>query len=402
MIKRTLYIIATVIGSILLAIALFAVMMSTFGWFVGDMPDPRGENAYFGYFQNSVGLAVAATGTTIAIILAYNALKTSEIQTTTVALQEFRGEIDDFVHEANRMYSTLLEILLLGAGMYRTSRAVNSALRSIEYEIGGAEDELRELLNRFSNEHRDFRLKIKSLHELMLGGGNIFLRKMVQHNLLSCKDDIAKLREVLVNHETPNLSSPLDDCGSMSADLAVIDTLSYISSLKCLGSFSTRDKGGDYEATFLDDQEVQQFSDHLIYGSSESRSSLKDFIDTISLSLPAIPSMKDHDIGPITVQDEGLGAVLTNRYRIMYDKFPDEESIRYFSEHGDNNLHVFQHILSLYLKLINPESGVRAMRDHFVTFGARSDILRLFIDSHSARLSYSYRRESKILFDQPR
>lgn len=398
MIKRTLYIILSVIGAILIAIALFAVMMSIFGWFIGSMPDPRGEEAYFGYFYNSVGLAVAATGTIIAIILAYNALKTSEIQTTTVALQEFRGEIDDFVNEANRMYSTLIALLLLGARMHRSSRAVNSALRSVEYEIDGAEDDLRDLLTTFTEQQKEFRLNIKSLHESMMGGGNIFLRKMVQHNLLSCRDDIEELRRRLTSHKTPYLSSPLDDSESLSADLSIIDTLSYISSLKCVGAFAVSDGEHD-DDEFLSYQEVQQFSDHLIYGSSESRSSLKEFIDSISMSLPAIPSMDDHDIGPITVQDDELGEVLTNRYQVMYDKFPDEESILYFSAHGDNNLYAFKHILSIYLKLINPESGVKAMRNHFATFGARPDILRLFIDSHSARLSYSFRRESKLLFN---
>ena len=385
-----------VVLSILTATGVFAFLLYALGWWIGGMPEPTSEDSFFGYFSNSVGLAVAAAGTIFAIILAYTALKSSEIQTTTVALQEFRQEIDDFVSGANTLYDETVALFLLSAKMAADGYAVSWQRAEVSMGIDGAEIELAEAFDEFSGDRILFRQNVRRLHEILLGGGNIFVRRMVEENFKQCAPEIEALKAACKAHWPLHHDSVTNQIANVMSPLATIELLLKFASEECLGAFADvkhfdPPEGNDGQ---INQNVIAQFSEALRYGDIYDLAKVDVFVNLTSRYLPCVPYAEDYidQSGQVDPEDPyvSLGAAL--------QVLPAPEALDYLSTHNKSGLFIYQYILPIYLKLVDPEAGIAAMRAHFSAFGARKDILRLFIDSHAARLAYAHRIETGVLF----
>lgn len=394
--KDKIIVTSYVVMSILMATGVFAFLLYALGWWIGGMPEPTSEDSFFGYFSNSVGLAVAAAGTIFAIILAYTALKSSEIQTTTVALQEFRQEIDDFVSGANTLYDETVALFLLSAKMAANGYAVSSQRAEVSMGIDEAEKELAEAFDEFSENRVLFRQNVRRLHEILLGGGNIFLRRMVEENFKQCAPEIEALKGACKAHWPLHHDSVTHQIAKVTSPLATIELLLKFASEDCLGAFADVNHFDPPESNAgqTNQEVIAQFSEALRYGDIYDLADVNMFVALTSRYLPCAPYAEDYIDQSGEAAPEDPYARLAAKLKAL----PAPEALDFLRTHNKNGLFIYQHILPIYLKLMDPESGIAAMRAHFSAFGARKDILRLFIDSHAARLAYAHRIETGVLF----
>lgn len=391
-------IVSIFVAAILLAISIGAATQLT-----ERTIDWTDSDEFFGFFSNTIGLAIAAAASVIAIILAYNSQHSAEVQTTTVALQEFRSEIDAFVNLCNQYYDGTNSLVRTSLELRDTSREISNKLRIYEDENDGSSSVgLEEALQTFDGKLAKFRQDIDLLQRLITGAGNFFFRRMMEQNFLLYKGYTNGLIDALDAHPrdssrfvlpTPHAEVTLASPGKAKPEIK-----------RQLGKFAMcypliavkRFDSDEYNAR---DGMIHFLSSELSVGEILYKNDTLKALETLALYLPCLPSNVDFNLEaalegnpdePVTVRTE-LDEWLEDVREII--RTPDE-----LSEKAANSLPAYKFILPFYLAMANPASGIAEMRAFFKKFGADDVSLRLFIDIHSARLKYNYSAETDILF----
>lgn len=384
----------------------FVLLILAYGASVGSIPSPSSDtDVFFAYFSNSIGISIGLVGTSLAIVLAFNALRATEIQTTTVALQEFRGEIDGFVSISNSLFDQFLDVLLKSA--YWAEAANSLALAYYEYNSHGntaceamtdaldtevsnsasIEECHAEYIREFNNCKAEFSKSVAKLHELLSGDGNIFIRLMVEENIRkeqSCFDAI----KAECADSSPIEYHDLWSIKEVKSELTSLSLLKGLSYLPALNSLNYEDNYEYFATQQSINLEIIRFIED---GGALKTNRFSAISDHLSNYLPVLVAQGDYGGHPIAYDKDGREV---SEYNLLVSEFPVFERIGDVIKNNRNSKKIFMKMLPLYASLINPESGLEAMKKYFKEFGAKKDVLKLFVDTHSARLAYNYRREA--------
>lgn len=396
----------TIFALALSTLILFGVL--AFSNYIADRtPDLNVPDEFFGVLSSTIGLAIAASASIIAILLAYNALHSADIQTTTVALQEFRGEIDAFVSLANEYYETSSRLVPHALKLQKLSEDISFlASEETETALTRASDiriSHSETLKDYSQTLIDFRTDVATIQRLLIGSGNIFFRDMMHRNYEKFSSYTDNL--IVRCHEHPSgdgqhvIPEPLGDIHMSTSrtkkDPAIIKQLGKFASCFPLMAFSE----------LYSDEYNQRQSDtiwlasSLLVGEHVFVYDVLEEIRALSKFLPCVVSTRDFDMN-----SESDIAATGKPYKKSeldqaLDNIESAEDYVLITSRSKYCLNSYSDILPFYLAMADPISGIDAVRSFFIKFGAKEETLRLYIDTHAARLMFNYRGETDILFN---
>lgn len=348
---------------------------------------------YFWFFSNTIGLAIGLVGTSVAIILAYNALRVSQTQTTLIALQEYRSEIEDFVKSANSLFDKFIDFLRSSAGVALETQYIRSSVS--DYSLGIiTEEDLDERLERFESGLTNFKTASNELGDALADNRNIFYLEMMARNTEAQKGRIEEFKSICLTHNAPQFSQ-VEQINRGTSHRSILNKLSAFASDPNWGAFA---KSG-MESPEEDQNKhyaISGFIEFLNSGDERYIQRVEALGYLLSRYLPALADYSDFDPSPIYEGSDDGDAFTTDEYTKILDSFPDLYSIEKIKEKSVNHVLVYEYLIPICAAMINPSSGIEAIREHLVRLGCQKDIINIALKSHELRLNYNFRYEANI------
>ncbi|WP_169310729.1 hypothetical protein, partial [Cereibacter changlensis] len=261
---------------------------------------------------NTLGQAITAVGTVLAVILAISALYSTKTQGSVTTIETFRRDFDDFIQAANELHQAFINILDASVKLGSASKSLSYAVAQNELDLLSDED-VASCFAEYNLARFNFRNKVSALHDIISQSDNEHVLRMVRRNIdIECRGDVQELQRLVgMNAAFSGFPDSITSCFAdpQASSYAKFHSIKLLANASCLRAFTPPEEWNarDIDDRVADYEELDDVYHSLIEGLRQNGEIPANTLQQIALYLPAMSTEKTYKKSLLKVFSEEIG-----------------------------------------------------------------------------------------------